>query len=778
MQTARTRPTVRRWIARLLCAVMIGSMVSPALPVLAAGEEKGLIAQFTFDDGDRLADSSGKGVEATLYKIESGSSNPVASDDLSTYFDGSGGEQNALHLTGDSYLALPAGTLNGLTEMTVEMRIRLENPTPNNWLFYAAPYDNAAENERRYIGMSINYNSADNTTTINVPRYYEAGNDPIIQNTATNFHSGDWYTVKAVFKVSSMALYVNGIRVNEIPVANTVAGCLGENNAIWIGHSGWSNNTNFSGYIDDIKIYNYAKVDDVDVGAINEKDYIIADAVDPDYTTVNMFDYWITDQKDADSFSSDRTADWFMNTGINAGHLFLFAGSNGVSGLGTNETVGGWNNFGGDGHATYEPYDGIVKRVLKEGYPQLAIDELVDGDVTTIPGTLSDRSEEKRTESLAYLFDPDFTDPNPSRAVYTDVTGLFRLDGNGYYYFNSGDTYAELNRYQDTRPKTSKEGENQITLYRQAWDNNYDPKTQTTTEVLGQFFPFNDWSDLFYVGDDGKLIQANGQGGQSTTDEPLNHYFGMTVETKFQQPENGRIIDESDPDKEPQKMEFYFSGDDDIWIFIDDVLVADLGGLHMRVSVTIDFATGEINYTGDLSGTTTGGKPQPLENFDTNLYEMFQKAIEQNPEIENTVEWQEVDGNQLFADGSIHTLKFFYLERGNAASNCAISFNLHKIENELPDVDPLPEEEPEDKPTEQPPKADKPETAPTEEKPADDPAKQPTADKVTVSGNGAAPKTGDSARPDLWLALSAVGGAGVIGVTTAYYIRKRRKKQQ
>ncbi|MCH5280336.1 MAG: InlB B-repeat-containing protein [Lachnospiraceae bacterium] len=66
----------------------------------------------------------------------------------------------------------------------------------------------------------------------------------------------------------------------------------------------------------------------------------------------------------------------------------------------------------------------------------------------------------------------------------------------------------------------------------------------------------------------------------------------------------------------------------------------------------------------------------------------------------------------------------------------------------------------------------------TDEKPANNPAEQSAADNAGVSGNSIAPKTGDSARPGLWLALTAVGVAGFIGVTATYRLRKRKNKQQ
>lgn len=524
--------------------------------------------------------------------------------------------------------------------------------------------------------------------------------------------------------------------------ANVIPGSSKEDEDILSGQG-------FSDDIDDIEIYDYDEMDDIPVPFADtdiediESNYIIKkDVIDPPNTTVHMFDYWITGQTDNDyrPFLDDKE---FLKEGINANHLFLFAGSDGSTGcdLNSSDLVGVWNNYY-NGYDQYAPYTGIVKRTLYNGYPRLAIDDLIRNGVE-IPTSLQGRNS---NESLAYLFDlsPDRT----CKAVYPNVTGLFRLNQNGYYYFDSAKAYAELN-IEQTGDQKGKADKNRITLYDKIWVPDMDKENQKT---LGQFFPFNDWSKLFKL-EDGQLIQVNRNMERQALDgEPMNHYFGMTVETKFQQPEGGMITDGVEA---PEPMTFNFSGDDDIWIFIDDVLVADLGGLHMRVSVSIDFATGEIDYAGDLSGTIAGAD-RNLTAHDSNLYTMFQKAGRQN-----TVTWQDVGGNKIFADGSTHTLKFFYLERGNAASNCSISFNLFHNDN----IDVV-----------QPGENDA--TKHPSGNQSNASTGQPAANNTDASGNKAAPKTGDSARPDIWFNLMVFSLAGMITVTSAYCIRRYRRKRE
>lgn len=148
----------------------------------------------------------------------------------------------------------------------------------------------------------------------------------------------------------------------------------------------------------------------------------------------------------------------------------------------------------------------------------------------------------------------------------------------------------------------------------------------------------------------------------SIATDNATYHFGMQAVIPFSMTSNGRL----DPaDDESDAITFDFSGDDDVWVFVDGKLVLDIGGIHNEMAGTMNFATNEwqvlksadntCNDTvGDMNGQTMSGK---LFN------ENGEKGV--------------LDTNrETFAATTSHTLTVFYLERGAGASNCKIKFNL------------------------------------------------------------------------------------------------------
>lgn len=201
------------------------------------------------------------------------------------------------------------------------------------------------------------------------------------------------------------------------------------------------------------------------------------------------------------------------------------------------------------------------------------------------------------TGSLDYLFGEESDSVVKN---YKPTGGLLTLGEDGYYGFDADSQYAaynkKLNKF-DLSPQNS-------------------CANQTDTPC---FTPF----------------------GHNTEEDKYS--FGMNLGADFYMPEGGQV--------NGQDMVFDFTGDDDVWVFIDGVLVLDLGGIHQALDGSINFATGKITYDRTQSygkspaATITQAFINAGKKWDSKAY-------------------------------TTHHLSFFYLERGDGGSNCKISFNL------------------------------------------------------------------------------------------------------
>lgn len=144
-------------------------------------------------------------------------------------------------------------------------------------------------------------------------------------------------------------------------------------------------------------------------------------------------------------------------------------------------------------------------------------------------------------------------------------------------------------------------------------------------------------------------LNTSGQSGKAWQ---LNYGFGQKFDLKFKLTDDGTVVGKNPNNQVDTKdipIEFNFSGDDDVWVFIDGQLVLDVGGDHGVVSGTIDFKDKKATVYGVKNSTGSG-------RADSNVYN-FSEIL---PDADNTKE---------------HTLTMFYMERGLWESNMSISFN-------------------------------------------------------------------------------------------------------
>lgn len=248
----------------------------------------------------------------------------------------------------------------------------------------------------------------------------------------------------------------------------------------------------------------------------------------------------------------------------------------------------------------------------------------------------------------------------------TEVNHLFIksvYDETGYFYYNSADNFATL--IDKDTGKTTQE----FTVYNQLGT----PGSNTYWYQRGNFMPYNvldpSWPISNNLFDD--------QGGRLSIYHPRynerlygllkwtrngwsrenNFRFGMYGWAEFYQPVGGKVNGED--------MVFEFTGDDDMVVYIDGVLVLDLGGVHDAQSGYINFANGTVGYTDQTTGSSVNW------NY-TNIFDQFDAA-----QSKGRTSWK--TGTNTFADGSKHKIQFFYMERGKGASNLKIKVNIPPI---------------------------------------------------------------------------------------------------
>ena len=249
------------------------------------------------------------------------------------------------------------------------------------------------------------------------------------------------------------------------------------------------------------------------------------------------------------------------------------------------------------GLSAYEYYNFWIPSSAKEPYQGLVADELTED------GNIQFNYPQAGIFTLDEVNGKDIY-TNVKIPVVTDEEGYYVIDSDTYdYYFPNGTPTSDTSLLY----KTDK--------------NSY---IGSSSGYIQGFFPFN---------------YNNG--------ESAKYGFGVNVKIPFYMTSNGKMPN-TDED-----MIYEFSGDDDVWVYIDGKLLLDLGGLHDAISGEINFATGEITYYNGLKD-----EGAQIDSSKTrNLFDILGDN------------WNDDESQE-------HQLQMFYLERGMGESNCKLRYNL------------------------------------------------------------------------------------------------------
>ena len=361
---------------------------------------------------------------------------------------------------------------------------------------------------------------------------------------------------------------------------------------------------------------------------------------------------------------------------------------------------------------------GIVKaRLGEDGYPIL-------------------NSSDER--SMAYLFDPNKEEEG--KKIYADLSHLLSESEDDTFSFNSDKHYAWY---------PLQTGGGDFIVY----DGTYTVRGESGAQIPVGFVPFNSYDE------NNQIISPDG---------PFDHHFGLTLSTNFKMPKDAVVNDED--------MVFDFTGDDDVWVFIDGVLVLDMGGVHGKRSGAINFKTGEV--TVDSVASSVPGRPASIDTIGpaSTIADIFAK---QGLTFDNS-------------ENSKHSLSLFYVERGGHESNLSMKFNLPTVAEHEPDPDPVPDPntDPDPQPTPDPDPVPSPDPNPGVNP---NPNPDPNENTSTVTGNEtqnnqvkakqassasnqekALPKTTDTSNFGILVGLGALAFAGGIGIFFARKMLRRK----
>ena len=310
------------------------------------------------------------------------------------------------------------------------------------------------------------------------------------------------------------------------------------------------------------------------------------------------------------------------------------------------------STINGDGSGTRYDY----------AYQGLVQDHTSTSDATGEP-LLKDTKED--TKVVEPHFNKEFLSGTNSKNaklgdVYNNVAfpftkkQIFDEDkGVDYWYFDSQDTTLYLKQDSDTKQYFLKSS----TENRERSRNLDSDSAQKTITKNGQnvssygYFPFNETATV----------------GRAST---YNYGFGTKLQMDFTLTDDGMV--EADKADGKTSIKFFFSGDDDVWVFIDGQLALDVGGAHGKVSGLLEFGKKEEegkeknSVTAYVSKVKKGGTPESNQNGSP------AKTVKYNGEDINFY----AQGTTLtFDKGQKHTLTMYYMERGMWESNMAVAFN-------------------------------------------------------------------------------------------------------
>ena len=324
---------------------------------------------------------------------------------------------------------------------------------------------------------------------------------------------------------------------------------------------------------------------------------------------------------------------WGLNSDFNDENRFMAI---------NNSTIN--ENGNGDGEHYDYAYQGLVADTTSTG--KATGEPLLKGTETVEPHFNKDflLGENSKKAKLGEVYD-NVAFPFTKKAIFVEDQGV------DYWYFDSKDTTLYLKQ---------ESGQNSDSKYFLQSTNNRESSmnvdSSSTSKNQYGYFPFNETADP----------------GVAST---YNYGFGTKLQMDFTLTDDGKVETSKTEGEKKVKtnIKFFFSGDDDVWVFIDGKLALDVGGAHGKVSGLLEFGETDNNknsVTAYVSKVKTGGTSE--NDQDGKKGNSAVKTVTYNGE---SIPFY-AQGTPLPLDkGKKHTLTMYYMERGMWESNMAVAFN-------------------------------------------------------------------------------------------------------
>ena len=305
------------------------------------------------------------------------------------------------------------------------------------------------------------------------------------------------------------------------------------------------------------------------------------------------------------------------------------------------------NNTNGNNHIYYA-YQGLVADTTSTGNADGA--PLLNGTTSAVEPHFNKDfllGKNSKNAKLGEVYD-NVAFPFAKKAIFNEDQGV------DYWYFDSKDTTLYLK--QDSEQNSDSKYFLQSTKNRESSMN---VNSSSGSQGYYGYFPFNETA----------------KPGVAST---YNYGFGTKLQMDFTLTDDGMVETNKigeDNKKVKTNIKFFFSGDDDVWVFIDGKLALDVGGAHGKVSGLLEFGEtkdGKNSVTAYVSKVKKGGTAKD-NDIDEKTVNSAVKTVKYNG---NDIYFYAKNTNLEPLDkGKKHTLTMYYMERGMWESNMAVAFN-------------------------------------------------------------------------------------------------------